>query len=406
MLLRKTVFIITLSLLFIQCKEEEKPVVLKPGIWRGTIKTQNQSIPFNFNIIKKGNRIQISLINGKETLTIDEVSLLEDSLSFNLHIFDAEIKARIVNDSLKGYYRKNFANNYSLPFEAVHGKYSPFDRVKNNTTFNGKWETKFINSEGDQQSGIGLFEVNDTSFTGTFLTATGDYRYLNGYTLQDTMFLYSFDGDHLYKFRGVKSADTIQGEFWSGKTGYKTFKAIKNEKIELPDAYSLTYLKKGYDKIDFSFKDLQGNMVSLEDPRYQNKVVLIQILGTWCPNCMDETRFLADWYKKNKHRGVEIIGLAYERKPDFTYAKTRVQKMKEIMGVDYEVLIAGVSTTESASESLPMLNQIISFPTSITIDKTGTVRKIHTGFNGPATGKYYDEFVREFNLLMDTLLNE
>ncbi|MDZ7612588.1 MAG: TlpA disulfide reductase family protein [Flavobacteriaceae bacterium] len=96
-------------------------------------------------------------------------------------------------------------------------------------------------------------------------------------------------------------------------------------------------------KIDFSFKDLQGNMVSLEDPRFQNKVVLIQILGTWCPNCMDETRFLADWYRKNKHRGVEIIGLAYERKPDFTYAKTRVQKMKEIMGVDYEVLIAGVS---------------------------------------------------------------
>lgn len=406
MLKHKIVFLLIFSLLFITCKEEEKPIFLKTGIWRGTIKTQNQSIPFNFNIIKKGGRIQIKLMNGKETLTIDEVSLLDDSLSFNLHIFDAEIKARIVNDSLKGYYRKNFVNNYSLPFEAVHGKNKRFDRIKNNTTFNGKWETIFTNSEGDQQSGIGLFEASDTSFTGTFLTATGDYRYLDGYTLQDTMFLYSFDGDHLYKFRGVKSADTIQGEFWSGKTGYRTFKAIKNEEIELPDAYSLTYLKKGYDRIDFSFKDLQGNMVSLKDPRYRNKVVLVQILGTWCPNCMDETRFLADWHKKNKHRGVEIIGLAYERKPDFTYAKTRVQKMKEIMGVDYEVLIAGVSTTESASESLPMLNQIISFPTSIVIDKTGTVRKIHTGFNGPATGKYYDEFIREFNLLMDTLLNE
>lgn len=406
MLLRKIVFLITFSLLFIQCKEEEKPVVLKTGIWRGTIKAQNQSIPFNFNIIKTGDRIQINLINGKETITIDEVSLLDDSLSFNLHIFDAEIKARIVNDSLKGYYRKNFAKDYSLPFEAVHGKNNRFDRVKNNTAFSGKWETIFTNSEGDQQSGIGLFEARDTSFTGTILTSTGDYRYLDGYALQDTMFLYSFDGDHLYKFRGVKSADTIQGEFWSGKTGYKTFKAIKNEKIELPDAYSLTNLKKGFDKIDFSFKDLQGNMVSLKDPRYQNKVVLVQILGTWCPNCMDETRFLADWYRKNKHRGVEIVGLAYERKPDFTYAKARVQKMKEIMGVDYEVLIAGVSTTESASESLPMLNKIISFPTSIVIDKTGTVRKIHTGFNGPATGKYYEEFVREFNLLMDTLLNE
>jgi len=220
------------------------------------------------------------------------------------------------------------------------------------------------------------------------------------------MYLYSFDGDHLYKFRGVKSVDTIHGEFWSGKTGYKKFKAFKNESIELPDAYGLTYLKKGYERIDFSFKDLQGNLVSLKDPRYQNKVVVVQILGTWCPNCMDETRFLADWYRKNKHRGVEIIGLAYERKPDFAYAKSRVQKMKELMGVDYEVLIAGVATTESASESLPMLNQIISFPTSIVIDKTGAVRKIHTGFNGPATGKYYDNFVQEFNNMMDTLVKE
>ncbi|MDZ7612590.1 MAG: hypothetical protein U5K51_01815 [Flavobacteriaceae bacterium] len=101
-------------------------------------------------------------------MTIDEVSLLEDSLSFNLHIFDAEIKARIVNDSLKGYYRKNFANNYNLPFEAVHGIQSPFDRVKNNTTFNGKWETIFINSEGDQQSGIGLFEVSILLFPEPF----------------------------------------------------------------------------------------------------------------------------------------------------------------------------------------------------------------------------------------------
>ena len=406
MFLRKIVFLLSCSLLFMQCKEVEKPVFLKTGFWRGTIETQNQSIPFNFNIHKTGDRIQITLINGKETINIDEVSLLDDSLSFTMHIFDAEIKARIFNDSLKGYYKKNFATDYSLPFEAVHGKNTRFDPVKNNTDFNGKWETIFTNSEGDQNSGIGLFELNDTIFTGTFLTTTGDYRYLEGYASKDTMYLYSFDGDHLYKFRGVKSADTIHGEFWSGKTGYKKFKAFKNESIELPDAYGLTYLKKGYEKIDFSFKDLQGNLVSLKDPRFQNKVVVVQILGTWCPNCMDETRFLADWYRKNKHRGVEIIGLAYERKPDFAYATSRVKKMKEIMGVDYEVLIAGVSTTESASESLPMLNEIISFPTSIVIDKNGSVRKIHTGFNGPATGKYYDNFVQEFNSLMDTLMKE
>ena len=46
---------------------------------------------------------------------------------------------------------------------------------------------------------------------------------------------------------------------------------------------------------------------------------MLQLSGTWCPNCKDETKFLAPWYEKNKDRGVEIIGLAYEKKADRAY---------------------------------------------------------------------------------------
>ena len=81
--------------------------------------------------------------------------------------------------------------------------------------------------------------------------------------------------------------------------------------------------------LTFSFPDVNGKMVSLTDDKYKNKVVIIQLFGTWCPNCMDETIFLTDWYDENKDRGVEIIGLAYERKDDFTYASERVKKMVE-----------------------------------------------------------------------------
>ena len=48
----------------------------------------------------------------------------------------------------------------------------------------------------------------------------------------------------------------------------------------------------------------------------------------------------------------------------------------------------------------------MSYPTTIFIDKKGKVREIHTGFSGPGTGKYYDEFVTEFNQLMDKLISE
>ena len=121
---------------------------------------------------------------------------------------------------------------------------------------------------------------------------------------------------------------------------------------------------------------------------------------------MDETKFLTKWYDENKNRGVEIIGLAYEAKDDFDYAKSRVEKMINKYGVKYDFLIAGTNDKEEASKTLPMLNRVISFPTMIIIDKNGELVSIHTGFSGPGTGKYNDEFVQNFNTKMDSLLSK
>jgi len=158
--------------------------------------------------------------------------------------------------------------------------------------------------------------------------------------------------------------------------------------------------------VEFSFPGLDGKPISLTDKKYQGKVVVLQLFGTWCPNCMDETKFLTNWYDNNKNRGVEIIGLAYEVKDDFDYAKTRVQKMKDKYNIGYDFVIAGTSERGNAAKSLPMLNHVMSFPTAIIIDKKGKVRNIHTGFSGPATGGYYLDYVQEFNVLMDELLAE
>ena len=142
----------------------------------------------------------------------------------------------------------------------------------------------------------------------------------------------------------------------------ETWTAIKNDHATLPDAEKLTYLKEGYDRITFNFPDVNGNNVSLSDDKYKNKVVILQLFGTWCPNCMDETRFLSPWYDENKDRGVSIIGLAYERKADFNYASTRIKKMIDKLDVSYDFVIAGTDDKAKASETLPMLNRVVAFP--------------------------------------------
>ena len=395
----------------ISCESKNTLNTIKPGIWRGELIAQGNKIPFNFEVIKNNTSYIINLINGDEILPIKEIIVKNDSLFFNMHIFDVTVKAKIGNNTLTGSYTKNYADDYVLPFKAVHGKRNRFDDLKSESYFDGTWETTFFSEEGKETPAIGIFKTENNKLKGTFLTKTGDYRFLDGYAKNDTMHLYTFDGNHIYKFIAIKQNDSIlKGQFWSGKTGYKTFISKKNPKAKLPDPNQLTFLKDGYEKVSFSFQDLDGKTVTLADKKYKNKVVLLQIFGTWCPNCMDETKFLSEWYNENKDRDVEIIGLAYENKrdgkADFQYARSRVEKMRSKYEVEYDFVIAGTSSTKSASESLPMLSKVISFPTTIFIDKKGIVRRIHTGFSGPATGKYYLEFIGEFNIFVNELLEE
>lgn len=383
---------------------------LKSGIWRATVEIQGRELPFNFEVKRNNkNDSEIYLINADERLLLDEINIAGDSIDIGLHIFDANFKAIMKGDTLEGLFIKNFAKDYRLPFRAVRGQSYRFARSTKDVElpdFAGKYEVRFIH-EADTTPAIALFTQSGDSVTGTFLTPTGDYRYLQGNVVDGTLHLSTFDGNYAYLFTAVKQDDgTLLGEYYSGKTWMENWVARKNDNATLPDAENLTYLKEGYDRIEFNFPDINGNNVSLNDDKYRNKVVILQLFGTWCPNCMDETRFLAPWFKENKDRGVEIIGLAYERKPDFNYASDRIKKMAEKLDVTYDFVIAGTEDKEKASETLPMLNKVVAFPTTIFIGKDGKVKKIHTGFTGPSTGVYYEQFQQQFNETVNELLSE
>lgn len=402
-------FIFLLLLAFCLGACAKKPMQLQTGIWRAVLEIQGQQLPFNFEVSTNAAGSQVVTIhNAAERLVLDEVSFQGDSVNIVLHVFDAYLRGVVKGDSLLGWFNLNYNPTYKLPFKAKVGQNFRFVQPATNSVtknFTGKYEVQFYN-EKDTAHAIALFEQTGSTATGSFLTPTGDYRYLEGSVINDTLHLSTFDGNHVYLFEVTKPNDsTLLGGHWLGKSKFRTWAGKKNENAKLPDA-ALTYLKEGYDKIEFSFPDLNGNAVTLNDDRYKNKVVILQMMGSWCPNCMDETKFLSPWYDANKNRGVEIIGLAYERKPDFAYASERVKKMKEKFGVNYEYLIAGVSDNAKAAETLPMLNKVAGFPTTIFIGKDGKVKHIHTGFDGPGTGIYHEQFKERFNTIVNDLLNE
>ncbi|WP_461490593.1 peroxiredoxin family protein [Pontibacter sp. HJ8] len=383
---------------------------LKPGPWRVVLQAQQQEIPFIMEVEEKDGNPALYLINGEERILVDDIKTEGDSLKIRLHIFDADLIAKVKGDKMEGRFTRNdLKKPYSVPFTAEHGKTNRFKENPAPATYDytGKWEVVFTKKDGKSYPAIGMFEQRDNHVTGTFLTETGDYRYLEGQVEGDQLKLSTFDGNHDYLFKAApKDEKTVQGEYFAGLYDYETWTATRNENAELARADSLTYLKPGYESLSFTFPNTEGKQVSLSDDKYKGKVVLVQLLGSWCPNCMDETQFLAPYYAKNKDRGLEIIGLGFERTPGYEQAVPRLKRMQERFNIEYDLLYGGIADKEVAAKALPALNHVLSFPTTIFIDRAGKVRKIHTGFSGPGTGKYYEEWVVEFNKTMDELLAE
>lgn len=408
--MKSCVFCVFSAILLAGCVAKQTDSELRTGTWRAVIDIQGHPLPFGLEIVRDSSGgYDAYLRNAEERLLLDEVTITDDSVIITLHIFDADIRAKFEGDKLEGIYVRNYDPGFKFPFTATHGQTHRFEKDPASTTppdFSGKYAVTFIH-ESDTTPAVGIFHQHGDSVTGTFLTPTGDYRYLQGNVAHDTLQLSAFDGNHAYLFKAVKRHDqTLTGDYYSGRAWHESWTAVKDEQAALPDAESLTYLKEGYDKITFSFPDVTGKKVSLTDDKYKDKVVILQLSGTWCPNCMDETKFLSPWYDENKQRGVEIIGLAYERKDDFEYASSRVKKMVEKLDVHYDFVIAGTNDKEKASLTLPMLNKVVAFPTTIFIGRDGKVKKIHTGFSGPGTGPYYNQFVQYFNETVNELLRE
>ncbi|MFT7420875.1 MAG: thiol-disulfide isomerase/thioredoxin [Arcticibacterium sp.] len=392
-----------------QCKNKQNPEI--DGIWRAEVPTVIGPVPFNLEIATTAEGIQVYAINGRERLELDKAYFENDSLHITMEIFDAEIVAKVGSGKMHGAYTKKLGDLSTRTGEFLATLGETFRFVPKTTKakhdVSGKWQTTFTEPEGGVYEAVGVFSQLGNSVRGTFLTTTGDYRFLDGNVVNDSLMLSCFDGTHIFLFKALIKEDSLVGGGFSSSLLYQeSWKAVKDENAFLIDADSLTFLKEGYNDFNFSFANTKGEMVSLSDELYKNKIVLVQLLGSWCPNCMDESKFYSRWLSENPKANVEIVGLAYEKSLEPSFAFLKIDRMKNRFGIPYEVLLAGLYDKEEAQKTLPMLNQILSFPTTIFLDKSHKVRKIHTGFSGPGTGEYHEKYVDDFNRFMTMLSNE
>ncbi|HET9057187.1 MAG TPA: TlpA disulfide reductase family protein [Chitinophagaceae bacterium] len=389
---------------------------VKSGIYRAILFRQDgNQVVFNFEWRREGKKNVIHVLNASERIRVDNIVVKGDSVFIEMPVFEAKVHAAVQKDgSWKGSFVKGTrAIDQSLPFAAYPNQSYRFKADNGNANFNisGRWAVNFADTNFTKNEyAVADFKQIGNRLTGTFLTALGDYRYLEGIVSGNKLYLSCFDGAHNFLFTGyIKNNNTIEnGQFCSSGVAKEYWTAKKDDNAALPILEKPVTLLPGETKIDFSFKDVDGKTVSYSDARFNNKVVIVQIMGSWCPNCMDETNFLSEFYRKNKHRGVEVVALAYEYSTDFSRSQKSVLKFQKRFNVQYPMLITGVSVSDEqrTEKTLPQITPIRTFPTTLVVDKKGNVRVIHNTFFGPGTGDVYTKFVEGFNKTVDGLLAE
>ena len=373
-----------------------------------------------FKLKKKANENWLIVQNGTEEIKVTDYQLKDNHLSLTMPIFGSKIEADVIDGNLQGMYQKipgeekgqmkfrAFDKNSKQEIPRQFTDYEMSQKNKNAPFQNlsGKWSVTFSpNVADDEYPAIGEFQQDGNDIQGTFRTETGDYRFLAGKIYGHHFYLSCFDGSHAFLFYGNINGDEIQGQFHSGTHWKEPFIAKRNPNANLNDPYKLTYLQKEAKPFEFEFPNLEGQQVSLNDEQFKDKAVVVQIFGSWCPNCMDETELYTQLHKQYKKKGIEFVGVAFERGETLEKAKPTLEKYKQHFGLEYPLLFGGKASKALASEKFPMLNKIISFPTTVVLNRKHEVVKIHTGFNGPATS-IYKEYEKEFRQLLDELGNE
>lgn len=377
----------------------------EPSTWRAIIELNDSTeLPFNFVWSQNDSNSTITVFNGNEKLISNSWELRNDSIVIGFPVFANYFVVKAEKNSLKGFFVNPDKKNGKLVLSAEKNISERFlGKTEACCDISKKWAVQFSPNSTNEYPAIAHFEQEGNKLSGTFLTETGDYRYLAGTISGDDLNLSTFDGAHLFLFTGKVNEQKITGHFYSGGTWVEPWTAIRDDDFELRDSDSLTFLKEGYDALAFSFENSKGETVGIGDEAYKNKAVIVQLMGSWCPNCMDESRYLTSVYEEYNSKGLEIISLAFERMKNEKTAFRRVEKLRKDLNLPYEILLAGSANKTEAAKALPMLNHIMSYPTAIYLNKDHEIVKIHTGFSGPGT-PLYDNYVRENGVFLDQLV--
>lgn len=373
------------------------------GIWDGTVTVRKLEIPFKFELSSDGKTVQGTFFNGTDERYISTSGeFANGSLTLAWDYLGTTLEAKLVNGAIEGVYARG--RGAPLPFHAVRG--GKRANTAQAPSIGGIWEIENVKSSKGEKAWNFIVKQNGDDASAAILRVDGDTGTLSG-SYQNGKFLLShFSGMRPALLEVTPQPDGTLKLVLDGNDTMTAMRPAEARTKGLPeptDPSRHTGVKDSSEPFHFSFPDLNGNLVSDNDPRFRGKVVLVNILGSWCPNCHDEAPFLVEMYKKYRAQGLEIVGLDFEE-ADQLKNPARLHAFLARYGISYTILLCG--TTDEAKQKLAQADNWDAWPTTFFVGRDGRVHGAHAGFPSKASGELYTKAKTEFEEKIQQLLAE
>ena len=379
------------------------PAAALAGPWRAVLDLAGGALPFEVRISGIDKTLGGKLCNGDSCQPFSAVRLERDTLVLEISDYAATMKARVHGDSLTGYYHNVGSRGpRTIPFRAKRGEW-PITPAP--AWLLGSWDATYIQDLGTSPRVL-QFQNGRHGIEGHIFSSSSDYGPFAGSVRADSFAVGLFDGSFVYLLTGRLVGDTLRGVFHAGLKTQTPWIAVRSAGESHLRASTEISSADTTEPLRFAFPDLEGNLVGSDDPRFRGKVVLVEILGSWCPTCHQATPELLRLYRRYHSRGLEVIGLAFEATGDTALDAVQLRRYRDKFRIPFPVLLAGINDDQSIADALPQLRDVTAFPTTVFLGRDGRVRQIYAGFQGLASQGRHGKMVRAFEAEIARLLRE
>ncbi|RZZ86768.1 TlpA disulfide reductase family protein [Pseudoxanthomonas winnipegensis] len=383
------------------------------GQWQATADNGTARIPFRYDIVEGKQGLVGSFFNGDEPVTSTAARGDDHHLQLRYDAFDRVLDlTRNPDGSLSGTYSPVNANAKAVPWKiSARRGLAQQAADAGAPDVEGLWVIPAKSKKANEFAWRFMVHQEGGRLSASVLRVGGDTGALTGTWKNGQFDLANFSGTRA-ALATVKPARDDKGNTTldvglSDREGFVHYTAYRPEvarRLGLPDVPDLgkhTSVRDPDEVFAFSFKDLQGRLVSNTDARFRNKVLLVDVSGSWCPNCHDEAPFLEALYRKYHAQGLEIVTLDFEDQAEYA-DPARLRAFIDRYKPQFPVLLAG--TTDQVQEKLPQAVNLDSWPTTFFIGRDGKVKHVHSGFSAKATGRFNGEVHKEFDSQIQSLL--